>query len=616
MRNLAALLMAVCLVAASCGDGNGRSSRGRDRDDRRERRDDRAEGTRQDEAPPAVPAPAAPADPLVGRWRSPDGAIDAEFTDDGQCRYTVREDGGVDRGRGLYTFRDNVLEIRPEGEPPVRYAARMPNADTLELEGDGERIRLARRPAGGDVPDRPDGPDGPVEPPHANDPFPGLARQRDDGIFPAVDQLRRAAGGHILYTRYEVLPDVTGTGGPSTPLGKIHVMTGDGQGQVPFIRPPHPWQAGTPRWSPDGRRILFSSDFLMWRSALFTDVFMTDLDTGRTYRVTGAEGFPGGTRPERGTVECAIIDDHGGLVDRKKQVHVAIQGHDEMLGLPDSLQFDINNAPAGKIWIKCWVSKHVGDLQIVDVPAGGTVRADEMKLSAGNFLATHPSITPDGRYLVFLSQHAYYNRRKKIREQGYDTVSVMDLHNPAKLAITWDPIRVGGQLAKAPKLSPDGRWIALSMGLPPKESLAICPLDSLLAGRPRPQAIVPGQMFVGGGTGHTDPAWSPDGRQIAFSRYTATTEWMKGDIFVVNADGSGLRQVTQVAGNQMAVCPSWSPDGRRIAFQLVTSRRAVLFVTDIAVRNVTSDIWTIAADGSDPRQLTRDGRSAEPAWGP
>jgi hypothetical protein len=613
MRKLAAFLAAVCLLTASCGDDDARPSRDRGRDDDRPRRDGRADDARPEDAPPP-----APADPLVGRWRSPDGAIDAEFTDDGQCRYTVREDGGVDRGRGPYTFRDNVLEIRPEGEQPMRYRANMPDTDTLALEGDGERIRLVRQPPGDDGadPDRGPDPDGPAVPPPANDPFPGLARQRHEDILPPVERLRPVAGGHILYTRYEVLPDVTGTGGPSTPLGKVYVMTGEGEGQFPLIRPPHPWQAGTPNFSPDGRRILFSSDFRMWRSALFTDIFMTDLGTGWTWRVTGAEGFPGGARPERGTVECAIIDDHGGLVDRKKQVHVAIQGHDDMLDLPGELQFDINNAPAGKIWIKCWVSKHVGDLKIVDVPAGGTVRADEMKLSSGNFLATHPSLTPDGRYLVFLSQHAYYDRRQKIREQGYDTVAVMDLHNPAKLAITWDPMTVGGELSKAPELSPDGRWIAVSMGLPPKESLAICPLESVLAGQPRPQVIVPGQMFVGGGTGHTDPAWSPDGRRIAFARYTTTTEWMKGDIFVVNADGSGLRQVTQVAGNQMAVGPSWSPDGRRIAFQLVTSRRPVLFVTDIAVRNVTSDIWTIAADGSDPRQLTADGRSAEPAWGP
>jgi len=31
---------------------------------------------------------------------------------------------------------------------------------------------------------------------------------------------------------------------------------------------------------------------------------------------------------------------------------------------------------------------------------------------------------------------------------------------------------------------------------------------------------------------------------------------------------------------------------------------------------VISDIWTVGADGSDPRQLTNDGRSTDPAWGP
>jgi len=66
-----------------------------------------------------------------------------------------------------------------------------------------------------------------------------------------------------------------------------------------------------------------------------------------------------------------------------------------------------------------------------------------------------------------------------------------------------------------------------------------------------------GQRVVAQGI---DPAWSPDGTQIAFTRWNEP----KG-IFVVNADGTGLRRVYDI---QYAKSPTWSPDGTKIVFAL------------------------------------------------
>jgi len=55
-----------------------------------------------------------------------------------------------------------------------------------------------------------------------------------------------------------------------------------------------------------------------------------------------------------------------------------------------------------------------------------------------------------------------------------------------------------------------------------------------------------------------DPSWSPDGRQIAFSRWT--TPW---GIYTVNRDGSNERLVFN---SNVARSPVWSPDGSQIAF--------------------------------------------------
>src|SRR5688572_15235378 len=56
----------------------------------------------------------------------------------------------------------------------------------------------------------------------------------------------------------------------------------------------------------------------------------------------------------------------------------------------------------------------------------------------------------------------------------------------------------------------------------------------------------------------SQPAWSPDGRRIAFQRHGG--DWF-GDTYVINADGSGEHELTRdVQG------VTWSPDGRQIAF--------------------------------------------------
>jgi TolB protein len=82
----------------------------------------------------------------------------------------------------------------------------------------------------------------------------------------------------------------------------------------------------------------------------------------------------------------------------------------------------------------------------------------------------------------------------------------------------------------------------------------------------------------------SDPAWSPDGRKIAFiSRRDGRLE-----IYVVNADGSGLRRLTHSPRGEYS--PAWSPDGREIAFLRLTRQRGELYVMN--------------ADGSGERRLT------------
>jgi hypothetical protein len=73
-----------------------------------------------------------------------------------------------------------------------------------------------------------------------------------------------------------------------------------------------------------------------------------------------------------------------------------------------------------------------------------------------------------------------------------------------------------------------------------------------------------GQKKLGDGVVGWFPDWSPDGTKIAFHKLSSPAS-VTNEIYVVNADGSGLKNISNDPALDYSV-PSWSPDGTKIAF--------------------------------------------------
>jgi TolB protein len=96
------------------------------------------------------------------------------------------------------------------------------------------------------------------------------------------------------------------------------------------------------------------------------------------------------------------------------------------------------------------------------------------------------------------------------------------------------------------------------------------------------------------------PSWSPNGQLLAFSwnRKYGPGDPGGDDIHVIDLASKDYLQITHESGSNDF--PSWAPDGRHIVFQRTIGGH--------------TEIWTMLADGTQQKQLTRGGNNSMPNW--
>jgi TolB protein len=194
-----------------------------------------------------------------------------------------------------------------------------------------------------------------------------------------------------------------------------------------------------------------------------------------------------------------------------------------------------------------------------------------------------PDWSPDGSRIAFDAPGAGGTRILTVRPDGSDTRAV--------------PLTTGGSSA-APAYSPDGGSLAFEhrarSSRPGEHGIFVVSVEG---GKPR-RVTTGGAMA---GAYDTAATWSPDGARLAFTRVRSAQQ---AAVFLVRADGSGLRRLTPWSLDASAA--SWSPDGATLVFESYATPHP----------GKSANLFTILPDGRAMTRITHFGGGATHAFGP
>jgi len=249
-----------------------------------------------------------------------------------------------------------------------------------------------------------------------------------------------------------------------------------------------------------------------------------------------------------------------------------------------------------------------------DRPSGSLNDASEIYLMDGDWSTARrltndaygdglPAISPDGTRIVFDSN------RKRVEGQPVNTqhLFLMKIDGSDLTPLTWGSSATwspdGARIAYHASAGGGAPPIRVEPGAPaPDSDIFVMDVRGFLSKGTKPRNLTNTPGLI-----EDDADWSPDGRAIVFTRRTATARGSNAsndpstELFVMTPDGRGA-PVRLTNNTEEERAPAWSPDGKRLVF--------------VARRGGTDfEICVMNADGTGLKQLTDNATGdLTPSW--
>jgi TolB protein len=217
------------------------------------------------------------------------------------------------------------------------------------------------------------------------------------------------------------------------------------------------------------------------------------------------------------------------------------------------------------------------DGQSIEIINRAGLRRQEFPLLNG--LNTTPSWAPKGQHQIAFASNSRNLRggtRILVADEDGKNIKEVTRSDRTDISPVWNP-RTGKELVFASDRTPNAEG-ALQLYIMDAEGTNV-------------------RLLGKAGGSSYNPAWSPDGTFLAFA-WQRSGSGSNRDIWVLNIRTGEMSQLTETAGDNER--PSWAPDMRHLAFA--------------SNRSGSWQVYSMLANGSKVRALTRGGKNEGPAW--